>query len=306
MVRATVAFAVIALGAAAVIAQAPERSSQLEGRDLNNDLEVREYATDNLEARGDLEDVDLDAREPELFFEEIDAREPAPEFLDDIEAREYEAEELEARDFEGEELEARAPDQPSKTVTTTVTPTPTACTSKELKSQKEQKKVDKALAVVRSAKGKKDLSSTEKQQVKKAQKYLRRVKSRKVRAAKRTAKKCGSSLRKASSSSTSKSASSAKCEAASRYLQRVKTSNNKSSSRKKTSRAARKSGKLLAASKTTVGADGVTTVTVNAGPTCTPTSGSSSRLRKRLTSRDIVDGEFDSVFAREYDFNNLD
>jgi hypothetical protein len=191
-------------------------------------------------------------------------------------------------------------------VTTTVTPTPTACTSKELKSQKEQKKVDKALAVVRSAKGKKDLSSTEKQQVKKAQKYLRRVKSRKVRAAKRTAKKCGSSLRKASSSSTSKSASSAKCEAASRYLQRVKTSNNKSSSRKKTSRAARKSGKLLAASKTTVGADGVTTVTVNAGPTCTPTSGSSSRLRKRLTSRDIVDGEFDSVFAREYDFNNLD
>lgn len=304
MVRATVAFAVIALGAAAVIAQAPEGSSQLEIRELNNDLEVREYATDDLEARGDLEGVDLDAREPELFFEEVDAREPAPEFLDDIEAREYEAEELEARDFEGEELKARTPDQPSKTVTTTVTPTPTACTQKELKSQKGQKKVDKALAVLRSAKGKKDLSSTDKQQVKKARKYLRRVRSRKVRAAKRTAKKCG----KANSSSTSRKAvSSAKCEAASRYLQRVQTSKSSSDkSKKKTSRAARKSGKLLAASKTTVGADGVTTVTVNAGPTCTPTSGSTSRLRKRLTSRDIVDGEFDSVFAREYDFDNLD
>jgi len=280
MVRTTVAFAVIALGAAAVLAQVPEGSSQLEARDLDNDLELREYGVDDLEARSDLEDVDT--REPELFFEEIDAREP--EFFDDIEAREYEAEEFEARD---EDLEARAPAQnplPSNTVTT-ITPTPTPCTQKELKTQKEQTKVDKALAVLRSAKGKKDLSRKDKQQVKKARKYLRRVRRRRVRAAKRTVKKCRGN-------------SSAKCKDASKYLQHSKKSSK--------SKASRKSGNLLAASKTTVGSDGVPTVTVNAGPTCTPASGSSSRLRKRLIIRDIVDEEFDSVFAREYEFDNLD
>jgi len=288
MVRATVAFAVIALSAAvAVIAQAPEGSSQLEARDLNNDLELREYVTDDLEARGDFEEVvDMGAREPELFFEEVDAREGAPEFFDDIEAREYEAEELEARATAQNPL----PADPSKTVTTTVTPTPTPCTQTELRSQKRQSRVDKARAVLRSAKGKKNLSSTDKQQVNKARKYLSRVKRRKVWAAKRIARMCLLARRKAD-----KVIPSAKCEAASRFLQDAK-----SKKKNKTSRAARKSGGLLAASKTTVGADGVTTVTINAGPTCTPSSGSSSRLRKRLTPRD------DSVFAREYEFDNLD
>jgi hypothetical protein len=322
MVRATVAFAVVALGAAAVIAQTPQGSSQLEARDFNNDLELRESVLDVVEARDDLEDlVDIDAREPEVFFEEIDAREPEPELFDDIEAREYE---LEAREFEEQELEARAP-TPS-TVTITAAPTPTSCTKKELKTQKEQKKVDKALTVLRSAKGKKDLSRKEKQQVKKARKYLRRVKSRRVRAARRTGKKCRSALRKAGLSSkkceagancdsalTGKDISSAKCKAASRYLQRVATSSksrkNPNKSRKnvdKSKKSSRKSDKLLAASKTTVGTDGVTTVTINSGPTCTSGSGSSSRLKKRLTPRDIVDEEFDSVFAREYAFDNLD
>jgi hypothetical protein len=304
MVRATVAFAVVALGAAAVIAQSSEGTSQLEARDFNNDLELREYVLDDLEARDDLEDI-ID----------IDAREPEPEFFDDIEAREYEAEELEARDFE-DELEARAPPQdplneapgdPSKTVTITATPTPTSCTKKELKSQKEETKVKKARAVLRSAKGKQDLSRKEKQQVKKARKYLRRVQRRRVRAAKRTAKKCRSALRKGG-----KSASSAKCTAASKYLQRVKASKKskkgakKNLDKSKVSKSGQKHRNLLAASKTTVGEDGVTTVTVNAGPTCTPASGSSSRLKRKLVARDIVDEEFDSMFAREYEFDNLD
>jgi hypothetical protein len=324
MVRATIAFAVVALGAAAVIAQAPEGTSQLEARDFNNDLELREYVVDDLEARGDLEDViDIDAREPEVFFEEVDAREP--EFFDDIEARDYEAEELEARDFEEEEFEARAPapppaaDDPSKTVTITASPTPTACTSKELKTQKEQKKVDKALSILRSAKGKKDLSRKQKQQVKRARKYLRRVKSRRVRAAKRTAKKCSSALRKAGLSSkkcqdgascdsalTGKGISSTKCKAASKYLQRVSGSKKSRKSTSKSKRSSKKSAKLLEPTKTTVGEDGVTTVTVNAGPTCTSGSSSKSRLRKRLTIRDIADEEFDSLFAREYEFDDLD
>jgi len=268
MVRATVAFAVIALGAAAVIAQAPEASSHIEARDLNNDLD----------ARGDFEDiVDMDAREPELFSEEVDARELAPDFFDDIEAREYEAEELEAR------AQDPLPADPSETVTTPATPTPTTCTPAELNSQKQQSRIDKARAVLRSSKGKKSLSNTDRRQVNKARTYLRRVRRRKTWAAKRIARKCRSTRRKAGA------IPSAKCEAASRFLKAAK-------SKKKTSRA--ESG---AASKATG-----TTATVNAGPTCTPSSGSSSRLRKRLTPRDIVDEDFDTVFAREYEFDNLD
>jgi hypothetical protein len=321
MVRATVAFAVVALGAAAVIAQASEGTSQLEARDFNNDLEVREY----------LEDVvDIDAREPEVFFEEIDAREPEPEFFDDIEAREYEAELLEARDFE-QDLEARAPAPaaPSKTVTITANPSPTSCTKTQLKTQREQKKVDKALAVLRSGKtkSKKDLSRKERLEMKKARRYLRRVRSRRVRAANRTARKCRSALRKAGLSAkkcntgtscdsalTGKDISASKCTAANNYLQRMKTSrkarrsgsNSKKNldKSKKSGMKSKRSRKLLASRTTSsVGADGVTTVTVNAGPTCT--SGSSSKSKK-LVRRDIVDEEFDSLFAREYEFDNLD
>jgi len=339
MVRATVAFAVVALGAAAVIAQASDGTSQLEARGFNNDLEVREY----------LEDVvDIDAREPEVFFEEIDAREPEPEFFDDIEAREYEAELLEVRDFE-QDLEARAPapaapqgplptphaatpHNPSKTVTITANPAPTSCTKTELKTQREQKKVDKALAVLRSGKtkSKKDLSRKERLEMKKARRYLRRVRSRRVRAAKRTANKCRSALRKAGLSAkkcntgtscdsalTGKDISSSKCTAASNYLQRMKTSRKarrSGSNSKKNLDKSKKSGtkskrsRKLSASRTTssVGADGVTTVTVNAGPTCTSSSGPSSKSKKKLVPRDIVDEEFDSLFAREYEFDNLD
>jgi len=303
MVRATVAFAVVALGAAAVIAQSSESSSQLEARDFDNDLEVREYIVD-----------DLEAREPEVFFEDVEAREP--EFFDDIEAREYQAEELEARDFEQEEFEARAPvpadptptptpsGSPSKTVTITATPVPTTCTKKQLK-------VQQALAVIKAAKGKTNLTSDEKLKVKKARKYLSRVRSRKSRSAKRVVKQCGRTLRKAKLTSqqctsdpsqcdsalTAKKLTTAKCQAAAQYLRSAKTSK-KSKKGSKSSRVSKKS-RQLSGSKTSVGSDGVTTVTVNAGPICTPASGSGSKskLRKR---------EFDSVFAREYDYDNLD
>jgi len=309
MVRVTVAFVVLSLGAAAVIAQVPESSSQLEARDLENDLEVREYVVD-----------DLEAREPEDFFEEVVAREP--EFFDDIEAREFETEELEAR--------APAPanpspsSAPSKTVTVTATPTPTSCTTKELKSQKQQQKVQQALAIVKAAKGKTNLTADEKAQVKKARKYLRRVRSRRSKSAKRVVKKCRKALRKASltpqqcasggaqcdSALSAKKLTLEKCQAARQYLKAAKSAKSSKKSRKSKSskskkstsssksRVSKKSGRR-SASKTTVGSDGVTTVTVNAGPTCTPTagSGSKSKLRKR---------EFDTLFSREYDYDNLD
>lgn len=97
--------------------------------------------------------------------------------------------------------------------------------------------------------------------------------------------------------------SSAKFKAASKYLQSVKASK-KSGKNLDKSKKTRKSGKLLSASKTTVGADNVTTVTVNAGPTCTAGSGSSSKVSvwKKLTTREIVDEEFDPV-ARGYDLD---
>jgi len=347
MVRATVAFAVVALGAAAVIAQAPEGTSQLEARDFNNDLELREYAVDDLEARGDYEE-----------FVDVDARDPDPQVFDDIEAREYEADELVAREFDEEELEARAQaplpnhppakaanSSPSQTVTITNAPSPTPCTKKEVKAQKEQKEVKKAIALLRSVKGKKDLSAKEKTQVKKARKFLRKVKRRRTKAAKRTFKKCNTALRKAgltikdckagancASALTGKDISPAKCEAAAVYLQRLKAAkkakknakgdkkskknvdaskeSKKSKKSTKSDKSAKKSSKTLSASKTTssVGPDGITTVTVNApGPTCTATSsGSKSKLSKKLVARDIVDEEFESVFAREYDVDELD
>lgn len=339
MVRATVAFAVVALGAAAVLAQSPESTSQLEARDINNDLELREYAVDDLEARADFEEiVDMNAREPEFF--------------DDIEAREYEADELVARDFE-EELEARseaslshpavhaADSPPSQTVTITSAPSPTACTKKELTAQKEQKKVKKAIAFLRSVKGKKDLSAKEKKQVKKAKKFLHRVKRRKTKAAKRTVKKCKAAIKKAGltlkdcqagadcvSALTAKGLSPAKCEAAATYLKRVKAAKKAKKGGKKSKttvdakksdakesgktskKSHKKSSKTLAASKTTssVGPDGITTVTVHApGPTCTATStGSKSKLSKKLVARDLVDEEFESMFAREYEVDELD
>jgi hypothetical protein len=338
MVRATVAFAVVAFGAAAVIAQASEGAS-LEARDINNDLELREYAVDDLEARANFEElVDVNAREPEFF--------------DDIEARQYEADELVARDPEEEELEARAQahlpahspvhaaNSPSQTVTiTSAAPSPTACTKKELKARKEQKKVKKAIAFLRSVKDKKDLSAKEKKQVKKARKFLRRVKRRRTKAAKRTVKKCRAAIKKAgftlkdckagadcASALTDSGLTRAKCEAAAKYLKRVQAAKKakksgkkskknvdaKESSKKskKSPKSPKKSSKTLAASKTTssVGPDGVTTVVVHApGPTCTATSkGSKSKLSKKLVARDLVDEEFESVFAREYEVDELD
>jgi len=225
-------------------------------------------------------------------------------------------------------------------VTITNAPSPTACTKKELKTQKERKKVKKAIAFLRSVKGKKDLSAKEKKQVKKARKFLRRVKRRKTKAAKRTFKKCRAALRKAgltikdckagancAAAVTGKGISPEKCEAAAVYLQRLKAAKDakknakkgkkskknaakESKTSKKSKKSAKKSSKTLSASKTTssVGPDGITTVVVHApGPTCTATSGGSkSKLSKKLVAREIVDEEFESMFAREYDVDELD
>jgi hypothetical protein len=390
MVRATVAFAVVALGAAAVIAQGPELTSELDARDYS-DLEIR--------ALQDM--VDMGAREPEFF--------------DELEAREYHADQLEARDF-AEALEDRdlapspslptppvqdplplpttSPSDPQPTslntpsdpalppspaspppptaVTITETPTPTTCTDKELKGYKKQEKVKKAVDIVRAANGKTNLSKKEKLKVKKAKKYLRSVRKSRAKAVKRTNKKCKAALRKAGlktsdcttgtgcqdAFATSKNLSSDKCKKASSYLKTLKaakkaekkaklakkakkaskskSSKSKSTEKSKTtdkskttttdkskitttdksktgdkSKATKEFGDLLPPTKTTttVGEDGVTTVTVEApGPTCTPTSSakSKSKLSKKLVARDIVDEEFESVFAREYDFDNLD
>jgi len=375
MVRSTIAFAVVAFGAAAVIAQAPDMS----------ELDARDYEV--VEARGFEDMVDIDARQPEFF--------------DHIEAREYEAEQLVARDFNDEFLEARdaslppggqnpmpmnsypsynppvlaAPgptpvvldaaspvptptptvmpaggDVPSRTVTITRTPTPTPCTKRQAKRQKQMAKIKEAVAIVRAAKGhESQLSKEEKNVVKKATKYLKSVRRRKVKAAKRTIKKCKAALKKAKltvkdckagadceSAYLAEDLTLPHCKAAFKYMKRVKaakkaekkgkdlkggkkskktdsdkTDSHKTDSHKKSKKSKSKSkakmySDLLTPTKTTkVGADGITTVVINAGPTCTavPDSGSKSSKSSKLVARDE---EVESMFAREYDFDNLD
>jgi len=93
-----------------------------------------------------------------------------------------------------------------------------------------------------------------------------------------------------------------------------KTDSHKTDSHKKGKKSKSKSkskakpySDLLTPTKTTkVGADGITTVIINAGPTCTAVPNSelkSSKSSKRLVAREE---EFESMFAREYDFDNLD
>jgi hypothetical protein len=344
MVRSTIAFAVIALGAAAVIAQNPiEDTLDLEAREFN-DLEIREYALDDLEARGFEDVVDIDARGYEdeiLDARELNGQEPLPHPAGPIPpsgsmppgpAEPLPASSplplVNAKDAGGSLSPTPTPTSgsgsgssltPSKTVTITASPTPTPCTKKELKHQKQQTKVVKAIAVLKDAKGKTDLTPQEKLKVKKAKKFLRRVRRRRVKKAKKLFKKCKSALRKAgltpadckagancAAALESQHVDPAKCLAAKKFLNRVKKA-------KKAKKASKKGGKkvddfseLLPPPTKTVGSDGVLTVMVTPGPTCTATPGSSSKMAKKLVARDIVDEEFESVFAREYDFNNLD
>jgi hypothetical protein len=352
MVRSTIAFAVIALGAAAVIAQNPIQDTlDLEAREFN-DLEMREYALDDLEARGFEDVVDIDARGYEdeiLDAREPNSQEPLPNPAEPLPpsgsmppgpAEPLPASSplpvVNAKDAGGSPPPAPTPTSgsgsggsltPSKTTTITASPTPTPCSTKELKHQKQQTKVEKAIAVLNGLKGKTDLTPSEKLKVKKAKKFLRRVRRKRVRKARKVSKKCKSALHKAgltpadckagancAAALESQHLDPAKCIAARKFLNRVKKARK---ARKASKKAAKKSGKksdkkvddfseLLPPPTKTVGSDGVLTVTVTPGPTCTATPDSSSKMAKKLVARDIVDEEFDSVFAREYDFNNLD
>lgn len=362
MVRTTIAIAVIALGAATVIAQNPIQDTfDLEAREFS-DLEMREYALDDLEARG-FEDVDMDARGFE--DEVIDARDVAPPAhpQDPLPAgpaspppshpshpsgtshpgpsdpHPAAAPAPHAKEAGGSPPATPAGDSPSptptsgslsaSTVTITATPTPTPCTMKELKHQMRQTEIEKAIAVLRNAYGRSDLTPVEKLKVKKAKKYLRRVRRRRVRKAKRTIKKCKRALRKAgltvadckagadcTAALEAKHLTPAKCIAAKKFLRRVDKA--KHTIRKAHKKAHKKKlagqkvkvfhdfAELLPAPTKTVGSDGVVTLVVTPGPTCTATPSSGTKMTKHLVPRDIVDEEFGSVFAREYDFNNLD
>jgi hypothetical protein len=243
---------------------------------------------------------------------------------------------------------------------------------RQVKRQKELKKIKQAVAIVRAAHGKHDLTKKDKHLVKKAKKYLHHVRARRVKAAKRTIKKCKSALKKAGltlkdckagadceSAYLAQDLTLPHCKAAFKYMKRVKAAKkaekkskhhkggkkgekkgehhssekkdehhssektdskktDDSHSHKKSKKSKSKSKKvkpysdLLPPTKTVkVGADGVTTVIVKAGPTCTATpgsstSGSGSKTSRRIIARELADAEFGAVFAREYDFDNLD
>jgi len=212
---------------------------------------------------------------------------------------------------------------------------------RQLKRQKELEKIKEAVAIVRAAQGQK-LTKPEKDVVKKATKYLHKVRARRVKAAKRTVKKCKSALKKAGltlkackagadceSAYLAQDLTLPHCKAAFKYMRRVKAakkaekkgkhhkkgekadpSKSKKSKGKKSKSKAKPYSDLLPPTKTVkVGADGITTVIIKAGPTCTPTAttpGSEAKVSKRLAAREIADAEYGAVFAREYDFDNLD
>lgn len=224
---------------------------------------------------------------------------------------------------------------PSQTVTITQTPTPTPCTKKQALRHKQMAKVKEAVAIVRAANAHEGpLTSEQKKEVKAAKKYLKKVRHRRVKAAKRTIKKCKAALKKAnlkvkdckagadcSSAYLDEDLSPARCKAAFKYMKRVKAAKKAEKKAKhhkgekhahKTDahssgshqRSAKPYSDLLSSSKTkSVGPDGITTVIVNAGPTCTATPGSSSKSSRHLVARDE---EFEYVSAREYDYDNLD
>jgi hypothetical protein len=373
MVRSTIAFAVVAFGAAAVIAQAPD-FSELEARDYEI-VESRGYE-DVVEVARDFEDEALEARQlaggqnpmpmnsypsyPSNNSPVLAAAGPTPTPVG-VDHAAVPASTPTSIPAGGE--------HPSQTVTVTHTPTPTSCTKKQAKREKQMEKIEEAVAIVRAADAYEgSLTSEQKKEVKKAKKFLKKVRHRKVKKAKRTIKKCKAALKKAKltvkkckagadceSAYLAQDLSPSHCKAAFKYMKRVKAAKKAEKKSKHNHHKGEKKGKkdeheshpadshkadshkadshkadsqstdsdhhkgkkskskaklysdLLPPTKTTkVGPDGITTVLINAGPTCTASPDSeskSSKSSKRLVARDV---DFEYVYARDYDLDNLD
>lgn len=343
MVRPVIAFAVVALGAAAVLAQNPE---------VDN-LEYREFESDEVLARDILEQSgDLVAREE--LFADFSARE-------EEEVMEYLRSVAEPTPVASgvtpsttpppavpvPQVKAAAKD-PSGTVTltTSLNPTPTACTPKDLKKAKQHKKVVAARKTLKELAAKKaagELTPKEKAARKKAMKVIKRARARNVKKAKKLIGKCRKALRKAGMAAKGAKCDEGKkdlcqtalskvdvtevqCVAAKIYLEAnkelkaakkaakkgkgSKESTDKVKAVKQKMVNAKAAAKAKVAATPTVGADGVPTVyVVKEGPTCTPTDGAPTPTPtpapEAKAKRELLE-EMEDIFAREYDFEELD
>lgn len=334
MVRSVIAFAVVALGAAAVLAQNPE----------TDNLEYREYDSDEILAREILdESTDVVAREE--LFANLSAREVE-------QVMEYLRAVAEPTPASGQVLPTPSPSatpaavkaaakDATVTVTTTLNPSPTACTAKDLKKAKQHKKVVAARKTLKELNEKKktgELTAEEKAARKKAMKVIKRARARNVRKAKKIVGKCRKALRKAGIGAKSKcvegkkdacqtalskvGVSEDKCVAAEIYLEAdkelkaAKKAAKKGKGSKESSEKVKASKKKLAHAKAglkakvaptpTVGADGVPThLVVKEGPTCTTDAAGPTATSAAKARRELVEG-MDDIFAREYDFESLD
>jgi len=341
MVRPIIAFAVVALGAAAVLAQNPE---------VDN-LEYREFDSDEVVAREILdESADLVAREE--LFANLSAREveQVMEYLRSV------AEPVAATPVDNQvtptpppvvpEVKAAAAKDPSGTVTLTTSlyPSPTACTPKDLKKAKHHQKVVAARTTLKELAAKKKtgaLTAEEKAARKKAMRVIKRARARNVKKAKKLIGKCRKSLRKIGMASKGATCDEGKkdvcktalakvnlteeeCVAAKIYLEAdkelkaakkaaKKSKGSKESVEKvKTLRKkmanAKSAAKAKVAATPTVGADGVPTVyVVKEGPTCTPTGATPTPTPTSgaKAKRELFE-EMEDIFAREYAFEELD
>lgn len=243
------------------------------------------------------------------------------------------------------ELKAGAKDAANATVTltTTLNPTPTTCTAKDLKKAKKHQKVVAARKTLKELNEKKktgELTPEEKAARKKALRVIKRARARNVKKAKSIVSKCRKALRKVGAGAKSKcvegkkdvcqtalskvGVTEDKCIAAEIYLEAdkelkaakkaakkgkgSKTSTEKVEASKKKLAKAHKAMKAKVATPT-VGADGVPTVlVVKGGPTCTTAGGPDATptpTSAAKAKREFFE-EMDDILAREYDFAGLD
>ena len=228
-------------------------------------------------------------------------------------------------------VKVAAKDTETLTVTSTMAPTPTPCTAKDLKKAMQHKKVEAARETLKELNEKEEaigeLDVEEKATRKKARKVIRRARHRNVKKAKRIFGKCRNALRKAGIHTLSKCVEDNKdackialskvgvtegeCNAAEVYLKLDKELR----AAKETMRVHELSEELAHAKAALeakiapikVGPEGVPTVIVMEGPTCTTDAAASTRTLApddAKTKRELFQ-EMD-IFGREYDFEALD
>jgi len=232
--------------------------------------------------------------------------------------------------------ERRVAKEANHTVTSTMTPTPTACTAKDLKRAKQHKAVEaarktlKELTEVEVESG--QLGAEEESARKKANRVIKRARARKAKKAKKILRKCrkaGTDLetfkchehnKDVCQAALSKVAVTEKeCRAAKTYLdayKRLKAATKAEWKAAKEGEIAEELTEELKAARKgitdaevalearvapppTVGADGVTTVMVMEGPTCTADAAApaATPATGAKAKRELLD----DIFAREYE-----